>query len=133
MLLSRQHLDALFAHAATGVNEVCGILVGRCVPTPVVESIVPARNMHPVPQRHFLLDAATLLQTDDAARARGQAIIGFYHSHPNGIALPSPEDRRLAWPAMLTLIVAMEQGEPRYLCAWRWNNAKLQPEPIQVP
>lgn len=133
MLLARQHLDALFVHAATSVNEVCGILVGRSLPIPVVELVVPARNVHAMPQRHFLLDAATLLQADDVARSSGQAIIGFYHSHPTGVALPSTEDSRLAWPAMLTLIVAMEQGKPRYLCAWRWNNAQLQPEPIQLP
>ena len=131
MRLSRGHLDTLFAHAANSSAEVCGILVGHTGPVTVVEAIVPARNVHAMPQRHFLLDAATLLRTDEAARATGQAIIGFYHSHPNGSALPSAEDRRLAWPKLMTLIIAVEQGQPRYLCAWR-HTEYWHPEPIQT-
>lgn len=132
MLLSRQHLDTMLTHAATSVDEVCGMLIGRCLPSPAVESVVPAHNVHPLPQRHFLLDAATLLQADATARSREQAIIGFYHSHPNGVALPSAEDSRMVWPMLLTLIVAVEQGQPRYVCAWRYTDSYLQPEPIRL-
>ncbi|PLS76959.1 MAG: peptidase [Chloroflexi bacterium] len=132
MLLARHQLDMLFAHAATGSTEVCGILTGRAWPGVVVESVIAARNVHPQPQRHFLLDAATLLQADHAARVRGHTIIGFYHSHPNGLALPSALDHREAWPQLLTVIIAVEQGRPRCLSAWRCADTMLQPEPIEI-
>ena len=132
MDLRREHIAALFEHAATTDHEVCGVLIGRRRPSLVLESIVAARNIHATPQQHFLLDAPTLLRADAEARAAGLEIIGFYHSHPNGLTLPSPTDRRAAWPGYLALIVGVKHGRPRGLSAWIIAAAgRLRPESIR--
>ncbi|HEY0738613.1 MAG TPA: M67 family metallopeptidase [Herpetosiphonaceae bacterium] len=126
------HIDAMLAAAAGSTAEICGVLIGRRAPQMIVHTIVPGHNLHTQPQRHFLLDAQTLLQADAQARAAGDEILGFYHSHPSGGALPSPHDRRDAWPGYLYLIIAVERGAPRYLCAWICqSNGMFQPAPIQ--
>ena len=39
------------------------------------------------------------------ARVRGLALVGFWHSHPSGVARPSPADAAAAWPGSLHAIV----------------------------
>jgi proteasome lid subunit RPN8/RPN11 len=132
MDLSSQQIAALFRHAATSEHEVCGVLIGRRAPRLTLETIVAARNVHATPNQHFLLDAPTLLRADAAARAAGLELIGFYHSHPNGVLLPSTTDRGAAWPGYLTLIVAVERGRPRSLSAWIITaDGRLRPESIR--
>lgn len=123
----------MLAAAAGSTAEICGVLIGRRTPQMVVREIIPGRNLHGQPQQHFLLDAQTLLKADAQARAHDDEILGFYHSHPNGGALPSPHDRRDAWPGYLYLIIAVEHGAPRYLCGWIGHpDGTFQPEPIQA-
>ncbi|HEX6293291.1 MAG TPA: M67 family metallopeptidase [Herpetosiphonaceae bacterium] len=130
MYLQRHHLAALFDLAAADA-EVCGVLLGRRAPHIALTMIVAGHNVHPTPRQHFLLDAPTLLKGDARARAAGDELIGFYHSHPNGSAVPSPHDRRDAWPGYVYLIVAVERGQPRSVCAWICDAAgTLRPEPL---
>lgn len=132
MQLQPEHIVAIIAAAAGSTSEVCGVLIGQRTPQLVVHGIVPGRNLHARPQQHFLLDAQTLLQADAQARATGDEIVGFYHSHPHGSALPSSHDRRDAWPGYLYLIVAVERGVPRYFCAWICRpDGVFQSEPIR--
>ncbi|MFZ4690341.1 MAG: Mov34/MPN/PAD-1 family protein [Polymorphobacter sp.] len=82
--------DALVSAAADAdPNEACGLLLG----TPGrIMAAVPARNVAAHPERSFEIDPATLLRTHREARGQGQAVIGHYHSHPNGNAEPSLRD-----------------------------------------
>ena len=59
-----------------------------------------------------------LLTNDDGVNARGLKLLGFWHSHPDHPARPSETDRKYAWPGLLTLVIAVERGEPRDLTAW---------------
>lgn len=132
MQLHPEQIAAIFAHAATTDREVCGVLIGRRAPHLTLERVVAAENVHPTPQRHFLLDASTLLRADHAARAAGLELIGFYHSHPNGLLLPSLSDRRDAWPGYLVLLVAVAGHQTRALSAWIVTaDGSLRPETIR--
>ncbi len=131
MRLSRQQLIEIFEHSASTAEEVCGILVGRRHPQIEIKRVVPGRNVHTTPTRHFLLDAASLLHADALAARSEAEILGFYHSHPNGMALPSLLDRRDAWPNMLMVIVAVVAGTPRCLCGWQLDpERRLSAVPI---
>lgn len=131
MLLHRRYIETILAAVAGSTVEICGVLIGRRASQLVVHRVMPGWNVHSLPQQHFLLDARTLLAADAQARATGDEIVGFYHSHPNGGALPSPHDRRDAWPGYVYLIVAVEQEVPCYLCAWICrSDGRFQPEPI---
>ncbi len=129
--MSLQQLSEIFQHSASHREEVCGILVGRRQPQFEITGVIRGRNVHPVPARHFLLDAASLLRADALSARSESEIVGFYHSHPNGSGLPSRQDRRDAWPSMLLLIVAVVDDTPRYLCGWRLDGERrLLSEPI---
>ena len=113
---AHDQLYALIEHARSSPHEVCGVLIGQREPVQI-KLRVAGHNVHVQPQQHYLIDAATLLQADDLARSTGQEIVGFYHSHPHGAAVPSPHDRREAWSGFVYIIVAWANGTP-YVCAW---------------
>lgn len=102
--ISRMLLDQIQAIAAADRAEVCGLLLGVAGR---IEAIAPAANVAPDPARHFELDPAALITAHRAARAGSAQIIGHYHSHPSGVAVPSATDAACAAPdGSLWLIVA---------------------------
>jgi proteasome lid subunit RPN8/RPN11 len=73
-------------------HECCGLIEGaREEQTFRITALHPARNLAGVPDR-FDIDPLDQFAAHKAARARGQAIVGCYHSHPNGRAEPSVAD-----------------------------------------
>ncbi len=84
--------------------EVCGLLFGT---SDGITSIEPCRNVAADPARRFEIDPAALIAAYRRARAGGPAPVGCYHSHPTGIAAPSPRDAAdAAADGALWLIVA---------------------------
>ncbi len=74
-------------------RECCGLLLGK---DGRVAMARPAANLHPDPERHFEIDPKALIAAHRAQRAGGLEVLGYYHSHPNGRAEPSAEDRAQA-------------------------------------
>ncbi len=70
-------------------RECCGLLLGQ---GGAVAAVVPCRNVHPSPERHFEIDPVALIAAHRNARAGGLPIVGYYHSHPGGQAQPSAVD-----------------------------------------
>jgi len=79
--------------AAAHPLEACGLLLGQ---GGVISAAVPVRNVHPDPARHFELDPQALIAAHRAQRAGGPQVLGYYHSHPTGLAEPSATDRACA-------------------------------------
>jgi proteasome lid subunit RPN8/RPN11 len=79
----------MLAHAREeSPNECCGLLVGQ---RRAVDRAVRARNLEAGPTR-YLIDPQDHLLAMKEARAEGRHVIGAYHSHPAGAAVPSPSD-----------------------------------------
>ncbi len=95
----------IVAHAAgEAPREACGLLLGQ---GERVEQAIPAANVADDPLTAFEIDPALLLRAHREARDGGLAILGWYHSHPNGRRDPSAEDAARAEEAgKLWLIVA---------------------------
>ena len=74
-------------------HECCGLLLGQGAR--VLETR-PAANVHADPATYFEIDPAVLLAAHRAARTGGLHVLGYYHSHPNGRARPSPNDQASA-------------------------------------
>ena len=107
VVISRSLLEAICADArGDGARERCGLLLGDGAS---ILDFMPCANVHPSPERHFELDPATLVAAFRAERASGPAVVGHYHSHPVGEAMPSATDAAAADDdGRLWLIVARD-------------------------
>ena len=77
---------------AAGAAECCGLVEGsRDGDHFRILGLHPARNLAAEPDR-FEIDPKDHLAAHKGARAKGRALIGCYHSHPNGQAAPSATD-----------------------------------------
>ena len=83
----------LAAASAAHPREACGILLGA---GDRIHTATTARNVHPEPLRHFEIDPPALIAAHRAARGNGPQVLGYWHSHPNGLARPSDTDRAMA-------------------------------------
>lgn len=83
--------EAMLAAAArAGRHEACGLLLGHGT---CVETAVATANVAQDPARHFEIDPAALIGAHRLARSgAGPQVLGYFHSHPNGIAAPSATD-----------------------------------------
>lgn len=73
--------------------ECCGVLVGSREKGRIrVTRAVAARNVARDRGRAFEVDPRTLLATHRESREAGEEILGPFHSHPDGSALPSRTD-----------------------------------------
>ena len=69
-------------------------------------------------KRRYLVPPEFQFQAELHARATGQEVLGYYHSHPDHPAQPSEYDRVHAWPGYLYLICAVSQGRATDLNAF---------------
>jgi len=81
------------AVAAAHPREACGILLGER--GRITEARATA-NVHPTPETHFEIDPQALIAAHRAARGGGLQVLGYFHSHPRGVAAPSATDRACA-------------------------------------
>lgn len=89
-------------------------------------------NVAPDPLRHFEIDPAALIAAHRASRAGGLAVLGYFHSHPNGLARPSATDARTAaGDGRIWAIVALTQTAPgrqdAMLTLWRDTPSGFEP------
>ena len=74
-------------------DECCGLLLGG---GGIVEQLVLTANAASDKTREFEIDPVALINAEKVARSGGPLIIGYFHSHPNGLAEPSLTDARMA-------------------------------------
>jgi len=95
LTVTRSVLELLLAEAERAhPRECCGLLLGTAAGR--IDSARPARNLAPDPARHFEIDPQALVDAHRAERQGGPLLLGYYHSHPTGIARPSATDRAQA-------------------------------------
>jgi proteasome lid subunit RPN8/RPN11 len=135
--LSAEQLEVIHQHAAAEYPaECCGVLLGNeagdvkrvAEVAPLVnlrrdpvraQEYMPLRNPDRESERNrYLIDPNEQLRMEKDARARGLAVLGYYHSHPDHPSRPSEYDREHAWPWYSYLIVAVEKGTPRDSRSW---------------
>lgn len=108
--------DAIVAAARACADEVCGLLLGDDDGIgDRVGRVVACANVAAHPARRFEIDPVALIAAHRAARQGGERVIGHYHSHPGGDAMPSPRDAADAMPdGSVWIVVAGEK-----VTAWR--------------
>jgi proteasome lid subunit RPN8/RPN11 len=124
MKIRQDVLAALIAHAEKErPNECCGLLIGS---DELIQEAVKARNAARSPKK-FQVEPADHFAAIRRARATGLAIVGAYHSHPNGPSGPSETDRvKMSDPALIHLIVSLAGGTST-VRAFRWTEGNFSP------
>src|SRR5262245_35504072 len=109
--VTRAVLASLIAHAREeSPRECCGLLLGR---GDEVAEVRRARNVALSPATRFAIDPKDHIDARRDARARGLEILGFYHSHPHGAAVPSATDvAEAAYPGSVYAIIGLGAGVP---------------------
>ena len=113
-------LEAISAHAEKAYpQECCGFLLGY-EGRPCLRASVPGRNLNTLrAQDRFEIDPQEFLQAQMEAEGWGGEVLGFYHSHPDGAAVPSAYDRERAWPEYLYLIIPVAGGQAGKARLWQ--------------
>ena len=116
ILLPDGAVDAIRLHGRQSYrDEACGVLYGRASAdgkrvlraAPMVNSREDERH------RRFVVTASDYRRAELEANRSGLTLLGFYHSHPDHPAYPSPYDLEHALPFFSYVILAVEGGEPK--------------------
>jgi proteasome lid subunit RPN8/RPN11 len=109
--VTRAVLASLIAHAREDApRECCGLLLGR--DDEIVEAR-RARNVATSAATRFFIDPKDHIDARREGRARGLEILGFYHSHPHGAAVPSATDvAEAAYPGSVYTIIGLGADVP---------------------
>jgi len=83
-------LQQLLRHAGASPDaEVCGLLFGT---RDRIDAVEACENVAADPARTFEIAPKALIAAHRRSRAGGPAVVGHYHSHPSGLAIPSARD-----------------------------------------
>ncbi len=106
-------------------KECCGLIVGERDETGWRASALhPAANLAASSDR-FLIDPSDHIQAAKAARAGGHAVIGCYHSHPNGAPAPSATDLAGAAEEDFLWLIAAVTNARCDIAVWRYLRGRF--------
>ena len=101
--------------------ECCGALLGNSdfVDFWQVQRTLELTNRSESSATEYLITSDDVRFAQRKARSWSLDVIGFFHSHPNGSATPSPTDLERAWPGYIYIIVAGDE-----VTAWTLDEAR---------
>lgn len=122
-------VEEMFAHAhSCAPEECCGLLGGE---GSRAESVYPLRNVAPRAEVAYEAAPEELFEAQRSMRARGETLVGVYHSHPrSGEPAPSRTDVRLAfYPEAFYFIIGFDGVGECVLRAFRISEREGSWEP----
>ena len=129
--ITRELAEKIRGHGAeTYPDECCGALLGRDAasdaavdkPREILDLFPLINRRDDSPRNRFSVAPLDVMDAEKTAEARGLAIIGWYHSHPDHPARPSEYDREHAWPWYSYIIVCVRSGVPQEMTSWRLHD-----------
>jgi len=116
--LPARFLEEMKAHARESYpDECCGFLIGRSSESETgkprsILALERARNeFEGERRRRFLIRPEELREVERRVELAGQAVVGFYHSHPDHPARPSQFDQDHGWPWYAYVIVGVTASD----------------------
>jgi proteasome lid subunit RPN8/RPN11 len=118
-------IDRIRAEASNSPSEICGALIGDGT---AVTTALALANHSVSTHDSFYIPAAEVLRMERAADLAGNMLMGFYHSHPKGDAVPSARDVHEAVPSYVYWIIS-GSGDVR---AWRLRDDRSRFDEVDV-
>jgi proteasome lid subunit RPN8/RPN11 len=133
--LTHAQYETVISHCFDGFpDEACGLLAGpfaNGVATGTVSGAYPCSNAD-ASARTYTVDPRDYLRATRDCEARGDEIIGVWHSHTHTDPYPSTTDVRQAVdPAWWYVIVSLKHGEP-VLRAYLIRDGAIAETPVEV-
>ncbi|HEX5706360.1 MAG TPA: M67 family metallopeptidase [Pyrinomonadaceae bacterium] len=132
LILRREHVEEMIAHARACVpEECCGYLAGRAGRS---SAVYPMRNVAEDRTGGYFADPADLFFAQRRMRECVEELLGIYHSHPRQPEpVPSSRDVRLAFEtsALYFIIGFDSEGRARlrafrlFETEGRWERAEF--------
>jgi proteasome lid subunit RPN8/RPN11 len=117
------HAEIVRAAKAAFPRECCGLIEGvRDGEAVRVTAVHPTVNLA-LDDNSFAIDPVEQFRLLRAARAEGRFMVGCYHSHPSGRAVPSPRDAERAQETGFVWLIAALAGPdgPCDLAGFLWQ------------
>lgn len=142
--LAKHLFERVREHAARAYpEECCGALIGPIPgdfdrPGRSVEAreLKPLGNAWEAAARdhRYQVDPLEIARLERELAGTGSGIVGWYHTHPDVPAWPSPFDLMRAWPCYSYLIVSVAQGRPADARSWlrSEDGRDFLPESLEV-
>jgi proteasome lid subunit RPN8/RPN11 len=134
--LTASQYRTIVGHCYDGLpNEACGLLAGPVgrddEPTGMISEARPCGNAD-ASAVTYTVDSRDLLRAGRDAEARGEQLVGCWHSHTHTDAYPSPTDVRQAewYPTWIYVIVSL-RADP-VLRAYRIRDGRIAEIPVVV-
>ncbi|MBD3919535.1 M67 family metallopeptidase [Paenibacillus sp. PR3] len=131
--LTSNAYEQLVTHCRSAYpNEACGLLIISSSDThTVIDTIHPIANVHPNPYNCFSFDPSEWISALYQIEQHQQLLIGYYHSHPRSLPIPSTADSigMLPQTGAITLIVSFFTSKPDIRayrkCSEGWQQIEL--------
>jgi proteasome lid subunit RPN8/RPN11 len=124
--LEEQHKEEMRAHGERDYPfECCGLMLGRFEDgrKQVLETYPISNAREEEAKRNrFLIRPEELMRGEKYARDKTLDVLGFYHSHPDDVAVPSQYDLEHAWPTYSYIVMAVEKGRAADLRSWEMES-----------
>lgn len=118
-----RQLEASYPNEGGGF--LLGVLAGDAVQ---ISDVIGIDNVFEVEEQYhrYAMTPQDWMRLEDEADARGLALVGYYHSHPDSPAVPSVYDRDHALPHFTYLITQVQDAKAVEMLAWRLRDDRSQ-------
>ena len=102
-------------------NEGGGFLLGtKQGDDTLIADVLQVENVFETEEQYhrYAMTPQNWMKMEDEADARGLTLVGYYHSHPNHVAIPSEFDREHALPNFIYIITSVMQGKAVEMLVW---------------
>mgnify|MGYP003334067097 FL=1 len=128
--ISHSQREAMIAHVIRALpHEGCGLLLGAA-DGPISE-VVPSTNLAES-ARVYEIDPKVLLRSYRTADARGEDVVGCFHSHTHTDAFPSPTDISQAPDPEWHYVVISLRVVPPVVRSFRIVDGHVTEEPVTI-
>ena len=128
--ISRACYDEVIAHCRSRYpKEACGLLAGQ---RERVARVYPMTNVEDSPIG-YAMEPREQLRLEKTMRARGERLVGIYHSHTASEASPSSVDVELAIsPEISYVLISLKDRQRPDVKSYRIDGTTVTPEPYVV-